>query len=367
MSSPLLVNIHKAQIDYLETISKYKSLIEQEVLSAKDICLMLDDIKLFWLNRIDILEFELEQLTEIYTCFLLCGAIYLNVKDNEHYYFKTLGDYHLLADPFLRMEGFFRVPKKTKSDEKMIAYIKRVYADTIEILSKYRNAFLFLPIREMAVRDEEEHQKLLNKYLLGFLSDALNKELANKGEFYNSFKSYEEIENAMDSYIRDHMIFSCMDDIELPLRERVQRYCEEQPALSALIKNKSEPEIFLILTHSWISQILDILLNCVYLRVNPYIRFDITFHYFTLVMYTFLEDKKLKAMMEKTIIFYILYKTIEESKLIEINFEDYCKRLADRPILNNVIDKMHEIEVDIFKGSLKKVEAIIIEEIEEII
>ena len=110
--SPLLVNIKKSQQDYLVKILQHESKINQEGLSVKDISFLLDEIKCFWLERLKIIEFELEELTEKHLCFLLSGAIYLNVSEYEHFYFKSLGDYHLLYDPFLKMENFCSVKTK---------------------------------------------------------------------------------------------------------------------------------------------------------------------------------------------------------------------------------------------------------------
>lgn len=101
MNHPSLINIQKSQEKYCDMIIQYKSLFGQDEIDLKEIAFMLDEIKCFWLENLEPIEFELEELTEKHSCFLLSGAIYLNVADYEHYYFKILGDYHLLSDPFL--------------------------------------------------------------------------------------------------------------------------------------------------------------------------------------------------------------------------------------------------------------------------
>jgi len=118
MNKPFLKNILKSQEEYFEIALQYRDIVEKDDLSIEQIAMILDEIKCFWLEHLKIIEFELEELTEKNSCFLLSGAIYLNVSNYEHYYFKSFGDYHLLSDPFLKMEHFFRIPEE-KIDQKI--------------------------------------------------------------------------------------------------------------------------------------------------------------------------------------------------------------------------------------------------------
>jgi hypothetical protein len=360
MTSPLLVNIKKSQDDYLETILQYKNFLDQDEVSLKQITFMLDQIKCFWLERLQIIEFELEELTETFSCFLLSGAVYLDVSDYEHYYFKSLGDYHLLFDPFLKMEPFFRVPKENINTKETINVLKRVYTDTIAILTKYKNLFFILPLTQIAVSDHRKHHEMLNEVFLTFLSNLLNKEFTSADDFFNNYHSFEEIENDMDISARQHLIFTDSGDFQLCLRDKIDRYCKTQMNFSTLIKNSSEAEIFFISTHSWVSQVIDILIICSYLRVNPYIRFDVTFNYLSLIMYAFIEDKYLKSTLEKTLIFYILYKTILKDRFKRVEFTDFCTRIEDKSLLNTIIHNIRAQEIDLFKGGFKQVQSIIL-------
>ena len=194
MNTSLLTNIKTFQVEYLEKVSRYKSLIDQEEVPVKEIAFMLDEVKCFWLERLETIEFELEELSASKSCFLLSGAIYLNLPDYEHYYFKSLGDYHLLSDPFLRMESFFRVPEDRINIKETIDYFKRTYIDTIEVLTKYKNCFFILPIREMAIKDESKHYELLETFSLRFISSTVNKHFSSREEFCKNYKSFEEID-----------------------------------------------------------------------------------------------------------------------------------------------------------------------------
>jgi len=324
--------------------------------------MMIDDIKVFWIERLKILEFELEELTENYCCFLLSGAIYLNVSDYEHYYFKSMGDYHLLYDPFLKMENFFRIPKDKIDVHNMKKYFIDVYSDTIKILTKYNTQLYFLPIRQMAFESEKNQFEILDRSFLNFLSSTFDDNFNSQEEFCKKYKTYEEIEKNMVPYLREHLILSEQEEINSTLREKINLYYESQINIQKIVQDKSESQIFLISIFSWFSQIIDTLLICTSLRINPYIRFNITFHYLALIMNTFIEDNTLRKMIEKTIIFYVFYKTIKRDRFKSIAFSDYCTQMKDRKILNNVLDKIHDQGIDIFAGGLKKIEKIINEE-----
>lgn len=362
MTNPILGNIKRAQEEYLIMIKQYKSLFEKKKILVKDLAYILDEIKCFWLERLGVIEFELEDLTEQKSCFLLSGAVYLNVADYEHYYFKSLGNYHLLPDPFLKMESFFIVPEEAINSEEIVDYFKNIYVDTIEILTKYKNCFFILPIREMAIDNEKEHFELLNTFLLRFISSILDKEFLNREDFCNSYKSYEEIEKDMDSYTCEHLLYNEADGTNISLRKKIERYGKSMINFEILSVNKQESELFLISTFSFISQIAEILWICTYLNVNPYIRYDVTFNYLILLMGVFIEDKSLKGFIEKAIIFYILRNTIKEEWFKNIEFSNFCRFVESKSLLNVIISKMRELKIDICKGGIKEVQTIILNE-----
>jgi len=164
----------------------------------------------------------------------------------------------------------------------------------------------------------------------------------------------------MDSFVREHLRFSDIDETGLSLRGKIEQYCETQMNFKNLIKDKSESQIFWISTYAWVSQVIDILLICMFLNVCPYIRFNVTFHYLSLLMHTFTEDKNFKKMIEKTIIFYVLRKTIKEERFEKIEFNDFCKLVENKSLLDLIIGKVHALGIDICEGGIKQVQSIII-------
>ena len=360
-SHPLLLNIEKSQQDYYSMIIKYKDKLSSQNISVKDIACIIDEIKLFWLERKEILDFELEELTEENTCFLLSGAIYLDVSDYEHYYLKSLGDYHLLFDPFLKMENFFRISegKTQNNDFGYIDYFKKVYSDAIKILKNFKNHFYILPINEIAIQDVNSHREMLNKFFFIFLSSALDHDIYNEEEFHQKYKTFEDIEKSMNQNFSGKLIFNDPGDFSLSLKDRIEKYIKSQRSLIFIMQNKTESERFFIALYSYVTQIMDILLICTMLRVFPFIRFDVTFYYLTLIMYTFVEDSNLKKLIEHAIISFVFHKAIEKERFKNIKFDDYLYLLNQKSLLAAIFENVHEKDLEIINSGIGEIGKII--------
>jgi hypothetical protein len=180
-------NIQKSQKQYLELIKRYEKQIFSDEINQKQIAMIIDEVQCFWLDKKDILTFELEKLTLQRECFMLSGAVYLDVKDNEHYIFKALGNEHIISDPLLKLENFFRVPSQM-FDKNSIEIFKRAYRDILDILLNYQNIFYILPIRQIAISDEKEHMKLLQEFYLKFVNSVLNEEFKDFDNFLKNIQ-----------------------------------------------------------------------------------------------------------------------------------------------------------------------------------
>ena len=127
----------------------------------------------------------------------------------------------------------------------------------------------------------------------------------------------------------------------------------------SLTENMSEPEKFILALQNFATQIMDILLISSVTNIIPSIRFKPTFHYLTMVMYTFIDDENLKNMIEKSIIYYIFYNTVNKDSLIKMNFHDFLHITKENNFLNNILKEMKKNEIDIFKTGVEKIGNII--------
>ncbi|MBK9927197.1 MAG: hypothetical protein IPP66_18160 [Anaerolineales bacterium] len=206
----------------MELLLQYKTDVQADDLSVTRMCALLDEVKCFWLKQLKSIELELAELAESQTCFALTGAIFLNVSDNEHYFFKSLGDCHIIPDPFSRLEMFFRHPQEEINLAFTVDYFKQAFFDTLEILTTYKGHFYVLPIREIAIEDPEKHRELLDMFFWRFISNAFDGEFRNHEDFHKKYKNFQEIEAGLNSYVQEHLVFNDLGDIDLSLMERVK-------------------------------------------------------------------------------------------------------------------------------------------------
>ncbi|MDY0321468.1 MAG: hypothetical protein RBR23_07045 [Arcobacteraceae bacterium] len=351
-------NIQKFQTQYLNLINSFEKQVFTDEANQKTISMILDEITCFWLDRKEIASLELEDLSSQKECFLLAGAVYLDVKDNEHYIYKALGDEHFVSDPLLKLEHFFRVPSKM-FDNKSIELFRRAYSDLKEMLTSYQSYFYILPIQIIAISNQEEHRELLQKFYLTFINSVLNENFEDADGFFEKYSTYDEIEKNIVPFFKKNLILEEHSSEELTLKDKIETYINSHNIMVAITKNYSEAEKFWAALQNYVTQIMDILLIASITNTIPFIRFKPIFHYLTIVMYTFIQDIFFKDILEKTIVFYIFYNTVEKEELTKINFNEFVKMVQETNFLNNILQEMKKNNIDIFQKGVPEVANII--------
>lgn len=354
----LTANIQKFQTQYLNLISGFEKQVFSDEVNQKTISMILDEIVCFWLDRKEIASLELEDLSSQKECFLLAGAIYLDVKDNEHYIYKALGDEHFVSDPLLKLENFFRVPSKM-FDNKSIELFRRAYSDLKEMLINYQNYFYVLPIQIIAISNQEEHIELLQKFYLTFINFVLNENFEDSEKFFEKYSTYDQIENNMVSFFRKNLMLEEYCSEELSLKEKIETYINSHQIMVTITKDCSEAGKFWIALQNYVTQVMDIMLISSITNTIPFIRFEPTFRYLTIVMSTFIEDIFFRTILEKTIVFYIFHNTVEKEELIKINFDEFVKIVQETSFLKNILQEMKKNNIDIFQKGIPDVANII--------
>jgi hypothetical protein len=351
-------NIEKSQIEYFDLIKGYERQVFSDEVNQKQIAMIIDEIQCFWLDKKDILALELETLSSKKECFMLMGAVYLDVKDNEHYLFKALGSEHIISDPLLKLENFFRLPPEV-FDKGSIELFRRAFGDVLKVLSEYQNHFYILPINIIAIENHKEHMELLAKFFLNFVNTMLNENFDTFDDFFEKYSTYEDIEKNMTLFFKANLTFNDSNDEALSLKDKVETYIHNQPVMTSIFQDKTEAEKFIASLQRLVSQIMDILLISSITNITPFIRFKPTFHYLTTVMYTFIEEEYFKVMIEKTIIYYIFYYTVNKENLVKIDFSTFANIVKETDFLNLIIQEMKENNINIFETGIEKVGDII--------
>ncbi|GBF44578.1 hypothetical protein LPTSP2_38810 [Leptospira ellinghausenii] len=365
----MLKNIESSQEEYLNCIIKLKNRVDSGDINFKIISRFIEEVNCFWLERIEIIELELEELASQSSCFLLSGAIYLGISEYEKYYFKSMGDYHLLYDPFLKLESFFTLDENQADRERFIDFFKRAYYDSVNLLTENMGRFFILPIRIIAIKKEDERMALQQKAFSDIVSGLFEFSyvFSSIEEFSKQFSSYEEIENKMKINVKNLIIFNPEDEPGDSLRKKVSVYTANQMGFSEIVRGMSEAEVFIFCLSALVMQILDILLICVFLNVSPYIRFGTTFHYLMIIMESFSDSEYMKSLIENAILFFIFTRCIKSSQFDFIVFGEYCERISGKRSLDNIMNKIKEKGINIFEGNTQEIELIIKDEFQPIL
>lgn len=216
-------------------------------------------------------------------------------------------------------------------------------------------------MRLLAREDAEEHQEVLDTFFWRFMSGIFSQEFKSANGFRAVYSSYEQIESVLSPFVLTNMMFTNTADRQLNLEAKVERY-KQQINTSELTSHFPPADVFLLALQSWIYQVMDILLTCSVLQLNPYIRNEVSFNYFTLIMHVFFEDAEMKDMIEKAIVFHILHKTIDRKMFHSIAFDEYCKNTRTTRLLQRILERMRRSEIDILATGIQEVAAIIQEE-----
>lgn len=244
--------------------------------------------------------------------------------------------------------------------EETIQYFLKVYKDIVNVLREYPYYFYVLPIAQLAWEDKDEHRLLLDEFYWKFISSLFKNKFLNREEFCAKYKTFDDMEKDLDEFILKNLIFTDVDDSKLNLKQRAEKYRKNQKL--TIMQEMSEAQLFILMTYSHVSQALDIIITANTMNMYPYVRADVPFRYVSLIMVSFLDDTALKAMLEKTVIFYILYKTVDQESFQKIEFANYCERLKQFDLLSLILKRIEENEIDVFVSGIKKIEEIISEQ-----
>ncbi|PEL13029.1 hypothetical protein [Bacillus sp. AFS017336] len=298
----------------------------------------IEEVEIFWLKRLDSIRLLLEMLTKDNECFILSGAIYLGCKDNEHFPLKALGDYQFMYDPFIKMEPFFKSNISQIGTQNNIDFFAKVYTDTYKVLTEYETDFIILPLSYLSWNHEKEnHIKFLQEVHLNFLSGILGKNISSDEQFRELYRSFEQIENDLNEFYLQNLIFNGIEDERLPIGERINNYIKKNlPPLS----NSSEPDKFIFATFTMIGQMTDILLTSSQLNLIPFIRYDVTFRYFLIMNSILKEDDETEVMLNKSILSHIFYENFPTYFFTKIEYNEYIKKLKEYSLIQDVYKRL---------------------------
>lgn len=175
---------------------------------------LIEKCEQFWTCKSEQLSITLNDLTSCSRCYVLEGAVYLDVKNQGQYEFVTLGDYHFLNDPFVKMRHFFGLGKSAVTDH-CREYFIDAYNDTVSILKDYSEYLFFISLKVLCARQFDEDIATGEKVYWDIISDALGKEYRSLDDLGADYHTIDEIENVMRPEVNKYFIFSGRSDANL--------------------------------------------------------------------------------------------------------------------------------------------------------
>lgn len=192
MMSKYMDDLKEIQQQYFNLINSYEIPNNKADFYSKTVALI-DRCEAFWLSKKLQLSLIIEDITKDNNCFLLSGAIYLDVAGNGHYTFGALGDINIVSDPIIRMRGFF-ANGLDGINEYTITYFCDVFSDILNIQKDFSDEFIFISIDILYDSFRHENMRLIDKVYWDIISELLNKEIRSLKELKKEFTTIEKVE-----------------------------------------------------------------------------------------------------------------------------------------------------------------------------
>jgi hypothetical protein len=301
--------------------TEYRLILEKIVdnVSPDDISdAILDEINLFWATRLDIVDLFLRNLSPSQDAYAFTGATFLDLKELEHYSFMLLGDIHILDDQAYFYANLIGYTKKSELSNRFREQIVNSIRSNIEILSKYNDYILILPLRS----SKPEYRDLVAKNMNSVFLDLFKDPPASMEDYFENYKTIDDVCEGLRDDIPNALVLSDTDDISKPFRERLE--IAQKDKSHSLRTDESAGFQFFRIVGGHLGQALDIIYTCSIYKISPYLRYSIAFYYVLLLSHNFSEQKEIQQMFFKCRLARAIYVNFDIDRFKEVDFNDYC-------------------------------------------
>ena len=327
MKNLLDAEIESLQFEYLTVLKNALNNFYDENIEA-----CLDEILVFWSKKKNRIIPIIQSYIKSEDTYLFTGASYLDIKDNEHYPFVSVGDKHIIDDPLCVYIEMYCNNTNLNSSTKIKQQLYDMIFDNITVIETYFPKFLILPLRYIHKIDQDLSYKGAKDIFLSMFSNDIN-----TFEDYKKLERISDIEKALCTGVDRTIFFDEEDDTTLSLVERFKGYVDRMPECQGL---GNDNQIFLYTVMGHLVQALDILKLCVYFNCAPYIRYDITFKYFAVIGKNFVSDNEICKLLNKGIIANTFYNRFEKQKVEAFDFNKYAELVNNYRKDNSLYDQI---------------------------
>lgn len=326
------------QEEYLDLVAHGAKILDSNYYESNKCLWFIDQISGFWLERRGILNYCWNRVVDEHDCYILSAAINLKIESNSHYPFMAMGDYHLLHDPFLKLEGMLRAPIGTVNTDELDRQLRHVMKDTLAILTGYSDNFFFVNLDVIGPSSEADKMETIHRSYENFLKQLFETDDISK--LSEEYPTYEEIEEKLSAETCSLLLFNGPGDYDVPLGERVDTFLTCQQVLGDKVTSGNQCKRFMLALGCMFSQALDTILTCISVGFYPYYRWEVPIKYFFLILSNFKDDGVITELISKTIGVYFLGNGIEHIDIERIPFDKYCDYLKAESPYSNLVKEL---------------------------
>lgn len=317
--------------------------------------LVMDEISIFWHRNRDLIRLILRYILSNKNCYVFTGATFLDIDDLEHFPFITLGDMHLIDDPLCKYAGFIGKFYNGEISEDLKNQIVLSVQDNIKIIDKYADLIYILPITLLEDIDNELIQSASKQAIFSMFK---NDTSLTMEKYFATYKRIEEVAIALNDEVKETIIFSENDNLELDF---IYRFKEHISAIPLSFPNASEAEIFFNIMNGFFLQAISILLTCAEYQMIPYIRYNVCFYYVISFCKILPKDVLMQEILFKCLCAHILYRNFDKNRVKNIDFIAYYTKLKEKNFSKELFDYLGKEGFD-FNTATPGIIAPIIEE-----
>ncbi|SKA62815.1 hypothetical protein SAMN02745111_00706 [Eubacterium uniforme] len=325
MNGQFLKNkVAEIQRQYLELLKQVYVLFENE----KDTSIALDNIEIFWKRRKKIIHLYLYYFVRNNNAVFYSASACFDLKKGEQYPFLLMGDIHIFDDP---LGEYCKMCRLGYAPGGMLKRVKKCVEKNIEILEKYEDVIVILPLRSMRTSEEEkDFLEIGERIILDFFSD-----IYSMDRYYEICKSSEDIVRYFKSEYVDKVCLYANDSYDISFSERINN------AISIIKQIKGEGytngEYFYFALLGPIMQALDILLVCAEYEIIPIVSYSVCLHYVQLLLLNFTSINT-NIFRCKLTVFNMVYYSFDKSVVTNITLEDFCENAKSFEFENKALE-----------------------------
>lgn len=323
MNKVIMDKMNKYNNDYKELLETLNAQIETDNLKY-----ILDEAFVFWNMHKNLIQLFLKNISNNYDTYLFTGATFLDCDDYEHFPFVVLGKVHIIDDPVSKYIKIINSNMSSKFKKKMKEQIILAIQDNLKVLELEKSNIFVLPVTFFNLFDESQKliRNLANEFMINLFKEKITKEELIKKNY-----SLDIFQDQIKDEVKNILIFSDYNDFNLELKERYNRYCQQN--ILPFNKETNDIEKFYFIVYGFFMQALEIVATCMEYEIVPYLRYDISFHYFSIVAKNFEKKYGMDSILLRSSCANMIYKLFEKDQIKGMNFKEFQ-------------DKVNEIEIN---------------------